>query len=79
MDSMPSHVATPSVGGITKKILAIRPDLRPAELIEIVRLSIRRQAPPSEEFSVFEIVDEELALRLTRELHPDSLSPVTPF
>jgi hypothetical protein len=55
----------PSVGSITKRILAINPDLGTSEIIGLVRQAIKPIGVAGE-FSSAEMIDEELALQLAR-------------
>ncbi|MEK6578563.1 MAG: hypothetical protein AABZ55_04995 [Bdellovibrionota bacterium] len=57
---------SPSVGGITKKMIAINPNLSTIELIEIIRKSSKTQGFLAGEFASAEAIDEVMALRLTR-------------
>lgn len=57
---------TPSVGGLTKKILTINPDLGTASIIAIIRECTGRQGSSDDEFGPAETIDEERALELAK-------------
>ncbi len=61
-------ISTPSVGGVIKKMVAINPALTAQDLIGIVRMCVeRKDNNPNDGFSKLEIVNEAMALELTRE------------
>ncbi len=57
---------TPSVGGITQKILAINPDLSVMEIVSIVRSASYKQGIPGSDFGDLEAVSESKAIELAR-------------
>jgi hypothetical protein len=56
----------PSVGSLVKKVVEINPGLTTAEIIKMVRMSVRKLGDPAGEFSSAEIVDEQKVLELAR-------------
>lgn len=67
---------TPSVGSVTKKMIAINPLLTTSEIISFVRQAL--QTPLAGEFSNAEVIDEEYALKLARETVRNEASPGMP-
>jgi hypothetical protein len=57
---------SPSVGSLTKQILAINPDLNTAEIIGIIKDCTLRQGGPGNEFGPAETIDQPRALGLAR-------------
>lgn len=57
----------PSVGSITKKIMAINPNLNVKEIMEIVRQSIDPMGGVAGDFHSAEVIVESRALQLARE------------
>ena len=57
---------SPSVGSLTKKIMAINPDLGVQDIIWIIRESTRAQGKEGGEYALAEIVDEQQALDLAK-------------
>jgi hypothetical protein len=57
---------SPSVGNLTKKIIAINPELQTSDIINIIRQCVLSQAqsPLAGEFIQAEVIDESKALRL---------------
>jgi hypothetical protein len=64
MDYVTHH--SPSVGHITKKILAINPDLGVNDIVALLRSCTYRQGIPGTDFGALEAVDEAKALELAR-------------
>lgn len=56
----------PSVGSLTKKILAINPDLGVGDIVHIVRECTIRRGPEADEFGNSEVIDEDRALEMAR-------------
>ncbi len=63
----PVNHRAPSVGAITKKIIAINPNLSAHAIMDIVRRSIDPLGGLAGEFSSAEVLDEDRALELARE------------
>lgn len=57
----------PSVGGITKKIMEINPNLGVKEIMDIVRRSVDPMGGLAGDFNSAEVLDEDRALQLARE------------
>lgn len=57
-----------SVGSLTKKIIAINPDLNSSEIINLIRQSVltQSQSPLAGEFVQAEVIDETKALLLAK-------------
>ncbi len=56
----------PSIGSITKKILAINPQLEATEVISIIRQAVHTQGKKAGEFASAEVIDEVKALAMAR-------------
>jgi hypothetical protein len=57
---------TPSVGKITKDILAINPDLGVNDIVSLLRSCTYRKGVEGSDFGALEAVDEAMALELAR-------------
>ncbi|MBC7692949.1 MAG: hypothetical protein H7222_14395 [Methylotenera sp.] len=62
-----SHVATPSVGGVTKKLMAINPNLGVQAIVHIIRQCVSVQGDPMGEFMMTEVIDENKAIELAKQ------------
>ena len=56
----------PSIGSITKKILAINPQLEATDVIAIIRKAVHTQGKQAGEFAAAEVIDEVKALTMAR-------------
>ncbi len=66
MMKMNSVLHPTSIGGLTKKIMAINPDLSVQEIVWLIRQATRTRAEADNDYARSEVVDEEYALELTR-------------
>ena len=67
MDLVPmTHTPYVSVGSVTKKIIAINPDLSAHEIMALVRSAVKTQGERAGEFAASETIDVEKALELAR-------------
>ena len=57
---------TPSVGSITKKIMAINPELSADQMIAIVKQSLYTQGGSENQFGNAEVIDETKAIALAK-------------